>query len=61
MLALANTTYQKEKATEVTPRHISDIWLLLVDAYRNVWTAESAEITGLLSGLAEVGSFVPAT
>jgi hypothetical protein len=30
-----------------------------VDSYRNFWAAESAEIAGLLSGLAELGSFVP--
>jgi hypothetical protein len=32
-------------------------WLPFVDSYRTFWAAESAEIAGLLSGLAELGSF----
>ena len=32
-------------------------WLPFVDSFRNFWAAESAEIAGLLSGIAELSSF----
>ena len=38
---------------------ISEFWLPFVDSYRNFWAAGSAEMTGLVNGLGELGSFLP--
>ena len=59
MVGLPTVDDGSTKAAEVAPRYISEIWLPFVNSYRNFWIAESTEITGVLSGLAELGSFVP--